>query len=71
MIKRLQDWKMDKTAFSTGTFGDENDEPACWCRATIAQRLDGIEFMRQVAYAYDPNTTRLQRHLEIIECPWS
>lgn len=70
MIKRLSDWKMDKTAFSVGTFGDENDEPAFWRRATIEQRLDGLEFMRQVCYGYDPNTTRLQRHIEFVECPW-
>lgn len=63
--KRLIDQPMDRTAVSVGSFGDADDELAYWKKASIEQRLEGLEFMRQVAYPnYDPNTRRLPRFFE-------
>jgi hypothetical protein len=57
--------RMDKTAFSVGRLGDEGDEKAYWQSKTPEERLAAVELMRQIAYGYDPSTTRLQRILSV------
>lgn len=57
--------RMDKTAFSVGSLGDEGDEKAYWQSKTTEERLAAVELMRQIAYGYDPSTTRLQRVLSV------
>ncbi len=46
---------------------DESDEKEYWVAQTSEKRLEAIEMMRQVAYGYDENSSRLQRVLEIAE----
>ena len=58
-------YKMDKTAFSITSLYDEPDEKAYWLSKTPHERLLALEFMRQIAYGYDPSTERLQRVVEI------
>lgn len=67
MTDDLKNLRVDRSAFSFGTFDDENDERAYWHRQTPIKRLEGLEFMRQVAFDYDPTTDRLQRFFEITE----
>ena len=57
--------RMDKTAFSVGSLGDEGDEKAYWQSKTPEECLAAVELMRQIAYGYDPSTTRLQRVLSV------
>ncbi|HNQ77247.1 MAG TPA: hypothetical protein PK747_07870 [Acidobacteriota bacterium] len=57
----------DITAFSVASLGDESDEKAFWFSKTPQERLLALEYMRQVAYGYDPDTERLQRIIEVIE----
>ena len=57
--------RMDKTAFSVGSLGDEGDEKAYWQSKTPEERLAAVELMRQIIYGYDPSTTRLQRVLSV------
>lgn len=45
----------------------ESDEKEYWLAQTPENRLESMEMMRQVAYGYDENSTRLQRVLEIAE----
>lgn len=59
--------KIDQTAFSVGSLFDESDEKAYWLSKTPHERLEAIEFMRQILYGYDPSSTRLQRVLTITE----
>ncbi len=59
--------KLDRTAFSVGELHGESDEKAYWLSKTPAERLAAVEFLRQVAYGYDPITERLQRVLEVVE----
>jgi hypothetical protein len=58
-------FKMDKV-FSISRLG-EDDEKAYWARKSPEERLEALETMRQIAYGYDPVTTRLQRFFEIVE----
>jgi len=59
--------KIDETAFSVGSLSDASDEKAYWLSKTPHERLEAIEFMRQILYGYDPSSTRLQRVLTILE----
>lgn len=63
----LDRMKMDKTAFSISTIDDESDEKQYWLSKTPAERVRGVEIMRQMLYGYDPLTARLQRFFETAE----
>lgn len=67
MMKTL---RMDKTVFSIQPLSEQGDERGYWASKTPAERLQAVEFMRQVMYGYDPATARLQRVLTIAEQPW-
>ncbi len=60
-------YRMDRTAFSVASLSDPSDEKEFWLSKTPAERLQALEFLRQIVYGYDPATTRLQRVLEIAE----
>ena len=59
--------RMDKTAFSVASLHDPSDEKTYWLSKTPEERLEALEIMRQIAYGYDPATTRLQRVFEIAQ----
>lgn len=61
--------RMDKTVFSIGTLEEQGDDREYWASKTPAERLQALEFMRQVMYGYDPDTTRLQRIFTIAHRP--
>jgi hypothetical protein len=67
MGRLVNESRMDKTAFSSGSIQDEPHDREFWLSQSDTQRLAGIEFMRQVLYGYDPATARLQRVLEVAE----
>jgi hypothetical protein len=56
---------MDKTVFAVASLTDASDEKAFWQSRSPLERLEALEFLRQVVYGYDPLTTRLQRVLEV------
>ena len=58
---------MDKTVFSIASLHDESDEKAYWLSRSPQERLEAIEILRQIAYGYDPATSRLSRFFEIAE----
>jgi hypothetical protein len=60
---------MDKTAFSIASLSDASDEKEYWFSKTPQERLQAMEFMRQVIYGYDPFTLRLQRVFTITQFP--
>ena len=62
---QINSLRMDKTVFSIGTLSEQGDGREYWATKTPAERLQALEFMRQVMYGYDPDTTRLQRVLTI------
>jgi hypothetical protein len=58
--------KVDRAAFSIASLPDETDEKKYWLSKTPYERLEALEWMRQVIYGYSPSTTRLQRVLTIV-----
>jgi hypothetical protein len=58
---------LDKTAFSIGSFDEEPDEKAYWLSKSPQERLQALEYMRQILYGYNPATERLQRVLTVVE----
>jgi hypothetical protein len=63
--------KVDRAAFSVASLSEETDEKAYWLSKTPYERLQALEWMRQVIYGYNPATTRLQRVLTIAQFPSS
>lgn len=59
--------RMDKSAFSVASLDEPSDERRYWLSRTPNARLDAVEYLRQMAYGYDPATVRIQRVLEVIE----
>ena len=68
--------RLDKSAFSVsslaadGTPADEREEETYWHSKTPEERLRAVEINRQLVYGYGTTAPRLQRILEIVECPW-
>jgi hypothetical protein len=62
--------RLDKTKFSVGSLHDDPDERAFWWSKTPHERLAAMEFLRQLNYGYDPDTARLERVFEVVECSW-
>ena len=63
----LDEYRLDRTKLSVGSLDEPGDEKEFWLSKTPAERLRALEYLRQVAYGYDPATTRLQRVLEIAQ----
>ncbi len=57
--------RMDKSKISVGRLGDELVERKYWHSKTPYERLIAVEIMRQIAYGYDPSTTRLERVFKV------
>ncbi len=57
--------RMDRSTLSVTSLFDESDEKRYWLSKTPHERLEAVEWMRQINYGYDPTTTRLQRVLEV------
>ena len=57
--------RLDRGAFSVARLEDPDDAIQFWATRSIEERLTALELMRQIAYGYDPSTTRLQRVLSV------
>lgn len=67
MNKNVNEFRLDKSAFSVVSLHEPSDDLAFWLTQTPEDRLRAGEFMRQMFYGYDPATTRLQRIFEVDE----
>ena len=63
--KNMNEFKINKKAFSVASITDESDEKKYWLSKSPSERFEAAEFLRQIVYGYDPTTTRLQRFFEI------
>jgi hypothetical protein len=70
VLTPLETLKLDKTAFTVVSLHEADAlDKAYWAAKSPRARLEAVEFMRQVAYGYDPVTARLERVFEVIERP--
>lgn len=60
---------MDKSQLSVAKCTADSDAKAYWQTRSMQERLAALELTRQIFYGYDPDTTRLQRVLEVARCP--
>jgi len=61
--------KVNRSVISVGSVFEESDEKTFWLTKTPLERLEFVELYREIAFGYDPFTTRLQRVLESAEFP--
>ena len=59
--------RIDTTAFSSGALDEPGNDLEYWLSKTPGERLEAVEFLRQMMYGYDPATGRLQRVFEIAD----
>lgn len=69
-MKLIDTMRIDKTVFSIGTLEEQGDDRAYWASKSPAERLQALEFMRQVMYGYDPEVDGMVKVFEIIDQPW-
>lgn len=62
--------RLDRRCISVGTLSAGDDTKAFWAAKSPQERLQALELNRQIFFAYDPTTARLQRVLEVVERPW-
>lgn len=67
MDRLIDEYRMDKSKIEVTSLHDAPRDKDYWLAKSDNERLEGIEFMRQVLYGYDPSAARLQRVLEIVE----
>ena len=65
----IDEIRMDRTAFSVVTTDTPSDAKEYWKSKTMQERLVALELTRQVFNAYDPDTARFQRVLEVTRRP--
>jgi hypothetical protein len=59
--------RLDRSAFSAAWLADPGAAKRFWTTRSVEERLAAMELMRQIAYGYDPATTRLQRVLSVTQ----
>ncbi|MBD2318435.1 hypothetical protein [Phormidium tenue] len=65
-----ENFKFNLSTLSIANLNDEDKEDrAYWLLKSPKERLIALEYLRQVMYGYDPNTSRLQRVFEIAKLP--
>lgn len=65
----IDEVRMDRRSLSVVKTTTPSDAKEYWRTKTIEERLAALELTRQVMNAYDPDTTRLQRVLEVARHP--
>jgi hypothetical protein len=65
----IDEIRMDRSVVSVVTTETPSDAKEYWQTRTMQERLAALELTRQIMNAYDPDTTRFQRVLEVARCP--
>jgi hypothetical protein len=65
----IDELRVDRAALSVVSTDTPSDAKEYWRSRTMEERLDALELTRQIFNAYDPDTTRLQRILEVVYRP--
>jgi len=61
--------RLDRSAFSTGSSFDDEEERAYWRARTPAERLRHMEYLRRIKYGARA-TEKMEKVLEVIRVTW-
>lgn len=68
MNNKVEQFQFDKSHLSLGDFkSTDTDDKKYWLSKSFQERLEAIEYLRQIMFGYDPDTERLQRFLEVVK----
>ena len=68
MSNKIEQFQFDKSHLSFGDFkSTDNNDKEYWRSKSFQERLEAIEFLRQIMFGYDPDTERLQRFFEVVK----
>lgn len=59
--------RIDRSVLTVVDLHAPNDSLEYWLSQPAEKRWKAAEYLRQMAYGYDPATARLQRVLEVVE----
>jgi hypothetical protein len=59
--------RIDRKVFSVGLMSEIEKDLTYWLSKTPEERIEAVEFLRQLIFGYDPATERLQRVFETAE----
>lgn len=59
-------FKLERTPLEVHPLNAKPTDRAWWMSRTPDERFEALEYLRQLAYGYDPSTERLQRILEVV-----
>jgi len=65
----IDEIRMDRSVISVVKTQTPSDAKEYWKTRTMEERLAALELTRQILNAYDPDTTRFQRVLEVARRP--
>jgi hypothetical protein len=63
----VQNARVDRTALTVVDLHDDRGEVDYWMSQPAHKRFEAMEFLRQQVHPYDPDTTRIERVLTIVE----
>ena len=63
----MNKYQLNKTIFSIDSLNSKKSDKEYWFSKTPLERLEFVEYLRQINYGYDQATSRLQRFLEVAE----
>ena len=59
--------RIDRKVFSVVLMSEIENDLTYWLSKTPEERIEAVEFLRQLIFGYDPATERLQRVFETAE----
>jgi len=59
--------RIDRKVFSVVLMSEIEKDLTYWLSKTPEERIEAVEFLRQLIFGYDPATERLQRVFETAE----
>ena len=63
----MNKYQLNKTIFSVDSINSRKNDKLYWLSKTPLERLEFVEYLRQINYGYDQATSRLQRFLEVAD----
>lgn len=64
---KVPDWMKLQKVLTVSNLEDQGQDLEYWLSRTPEERIEAVEFLRQMTYGYDPATARVERILEIAD----